>query len=523
MGFAPLLVGLAIAQTTSFTPVFEAADVRDSLHSSRPVSRGGYYTGGRYELHQATMADLIRIAWQLDDNDRVLGGPAWLDDDRFDVLAKAPDSTPPEAAKTMLRNLLRDRFQLAVHGEKRPIQAYILTRGKRDPQLKLALSQANETGTGQCQNRPFRTDPGAVPTRSVSCHSMTMEAFANELPKLAGDYFGHIPVVDLSGIVGAWDFSLQWTTRAQLQPAGSEGTSLYEAIDRQLGLRLELQTAPLSVIVVDRVNEKPLETTPEMMRKLPQTPTEFEVATVKASAAGATPSEELLPSGQIDLRADTLKDLVIYAWNLAGAGESDMLSGPKWMETTRFDMIAKATSEEHSAAPPVDDSTLRMMTRNLLISRFRMAVHYEDRLMTVYSLTGSRPKLTKAEPSSRTGCKLTPLASGSSRSPLTRNIVCRNVTMAGFSEKLRDLAIDYIDHPVVDSTGLQGGWDFVLSFSPRRSAQVDASPASEISDPDGRLTLFEALDKELGLKLNTRKALKPVLVVDRIQMTPTED
>jgi uncharacterized protein (TIGR03435 family) len=162
------------------------------------------------------------------------------------------------------------------------------------------------------------------------------------------------------------------------------------------------------------------------------------------------------------------------------------------------------------------------MTRNLLMARFHMAVHYEDRPVTVYSLTGAKPKLTRADPNSRTGCKFAPLAPGS-KSPLTRNFVCQNVTMPRFAEKLRDLATDYIDHPVADSTALDGGWNFVLSFSSRGPARTDTSQGAEAADPDGRLTLFEALDKELGLKLETRKAPMAVLVIDHVEREPTEN
>jgi uncharacterized protein (TIGR03435 family) len=327
--------------------------------------------------------------------------------------------------------------------------------------------------------------------------------------------------VDLTGVKGSWDFNLEWTDRGQ--SAGSSGISLFDAIDKQLGLQLKLQDAPLPVIVVDRAREKPAESTPETIRKLPRTPGEFEVGDIKPSSPGAARVEKVLPGGEIEFRDITLKELVLYAWDVAGleGSNEELLAGPKWLDTERFDLVAKAASEKHTDAPPLDEGALRVMTRNLLMARFRMAVHYEDRPVTVYSLTGAKPKLTRADPNSRTGCKFAALASGS-KSPLTRNFVCQNVTMARFAEKLRDLATDYIDHPVVDSTGLGDGWNFVLSFASRGPARAEMQGA-EAPDPDGRLTLFEALDKELGLKLETRKALLPVLVIDHVEREPTEN
>ena len=104
------------------------------------------------------------------------------------------------------------------------------------------------------------------------------------------------------------------------------------------------------------------------------------------------------------------------------------------------------------------------------MSRFRIAVHYEESPGDGLQPDGSEGKDDEGRSVDPTTCKAKPMAVGS-KSPLTRNFVCQNVTMARFTEKLRDLANDYIDHPVVDATGLQGGWNFALSFSPRVDGQ----------------------------------------------------
>ncbi len=359
--------------------------------------------------------------------------------------------------------------------------------------------------------------------RTISCHSVTLEAFTKQLPTFASDYFFHISMVDQTGLEGSWDFTLQWTTLNQLQSAGSDTLSLFEAIDRQLGLRLEMQKTPLPVIVVDRVNEKPTASTPETLRSLPHNPTEFEVGTIKPSPPGEAPSERELPNGQIEVRGDTLLEHVRYAWGIQRGDENSMVAGPAWMATERFDVIGKVTSENRADAPALDQDSLREMAQNLLISRFKMVFHYEDRPVTVYSLAaGSKLKLTKADPASRTSCKSAPAPSGS-KSPLTRSFVCQNVTMQRFAEKLRDLATDYLDHPVIDSTGLKGGWSFAFQFSPRSMTQAEAKPNTELAAPDETLTLFEAVEKQLGLKLETKKAPMPVLVIDHIERTPTEN
>jgi uncharacterized protein (TIGR03435 family) len=79
----------------AFTQTFDAASVEISPHSTTRFARGGALRGGRYDLKNATMVDLIAKAYAVD-ADLVVGGPNWLELDRFDVIAKAPPETSPE-------------------------------------------------------------------------------------------------------------------------------------------------------------------------------------------------------------------------------------------------------------------------------------------------------------------------------------------------------------------------------------------------------------------------------------------
>jgi uncharacterized protein (TIGR03435 family) len=123
-----MLPGAAFAQS------FEAADVHPSASATNPYTymSGAVLRGERYDLRKATMLDLIRIAWEVDP-DAIVGGPNWLELDRFDVSAKAPSSTAPETIKLMLRALLADRFKLALHKDTPPMPAFALTMGKSKP------------------------------------------------------------------------------------------------------------------------------------------------------------------------------------------------------------------------------------------------------------------------------------------------------------------------------------------------------------------------------------------------------
>src|SRR5262245_2455491 len=111
------------------SPSFEYADVHASAPSTNPSMRGGALRGGRFEIRTATMVDLISMAYSLESN-KILGGPNWLDWDRFDILASAPQGTSRENVNVMLQNLLADRFKLATHNDTKPMPAFALTAGK---------------------------------------------------------------------------------------------------------------------------------------------------------------------------------------------------------------------------------------------------------------------------------------------------------------------------------------------------------------------------------------------------------
>src|SRR5215831_2414267 len=105
IGVAAFLSAAVSAQSPS-RPAFELADIHASPRSTATVMRASS-RGGRYEIRNATMVDLIRTAYTVGANE-VLGGPSWLDYDRFDVIALMAPNTTPDAQKLMLQSLLSD-------------------------------------------------------------------------------------------------------------------------------------------------------------------------------------------------------------------------------------------------------------------------------------------------------------------------------------------------------------------------------------------------------------------------------
>jgi uncharacterized protein (TIGR03435 family) len=533
-----VLSGPVSAQSHDKPPAFDAADVHASPFRRVPFMNGNGLRGDRYVLHQATMVDLIATAYGVDAS-TVQGGPIWLESDRFEVIAKAPAATPPATVKLMLQSLLADRFKLVFHNGSQPLPAFVLTTGKGSPKLK----PAEASGDADCQFQapPQNPEPGTLPSIAFSCHHTTMDEFARNLHNWAGGYLTD-PVVDSTGLKGSWDFDIKWTPRQVLQNAGPAGISIFDAVDKQLGLKLERLTAPRPVLIVDSVNEKPTPNAPGLEKILPPPPPpQFDVAVITPSK-----SDRMLNvgfnGGQMNAEGATLKFLMTFAWDFSPGNDEALVGAPKWLDSDRFDIRAKVVSDAPESTGPatrIDIDDLRQMLRTLLADRFKLQTHMEERPGTAYALIAVNPKLIKADPLSRTRCKEGPGPDGKDprigNPVLNRLVWCQNMDMAQIGDELQRVAAGYIYSPVLDGTGIQGRWDFTLSFSslgliksggmgnggPPPGASATAAPTA--SDPNGALSLFDAVSKQLGLKLEKQKRPVPVLVIDHVEERPTEN
>jgi uncharacterized protein (TIGR03435 family) len=556
IGSVALLSGTAFGQNTATQtaqapPAFDIADVHVSPHTLTPNMRGGILRAGRYEIRTATMVDLIRTAYNMD-ADKVLSGPSWLESDRFDVVAKAPASTSTETAKLMLQTLLGDRFKLVVHPDSHSLPGFALTVGKGGaPKLK-AADGSGETGCKYTipppPPRPTTAQAGVpvliVPNYLYECKNMTMAAFAEAMHTMIGaqGYLDTGLVTDNTGLKGAWDFNFKYGPRitgpiAALVGADTETTSLFDAVDKQLGLKLDPTKIATPVLIVDSVNRKPTDNPPGVITSLPEIPAEFEVADIKLSEPGAAPvaSQGFQPGGRVNLRNFPLITLINLALNPAGP---DMLVGvPKGLDSVRVDLVAKMPSSGLPVANQgIDLDALRPALKALLIERFKMTLHTEDRPVNAYRLVAAKPKLQKTtDPLMRTGCKEGPGPDGKDPrvgNPLiSRLLSCQNMTMAEFAEQLPLRAGGYLRSEVLDATGLDGAYDFTLSFSANglpqlvagRGAEAAGGATASASDPAGGLSLFEAVNKQLGLKLEQEKRSLRVIVIDHIEEKPTDN
>src|SRR6202789_2885746 len=309
--FALLSVS-SMAQTPAVSKSFVIADVHASPFTSNPFMHGNSIQGDRYFLTQATMLDLIATAYAVDASNGH-GGPTWLERDRYDIRAKVPPGTTSADVKLMLRTLLADRFHLVVKTGTAPTPTYILSAGPGKPKM----TESEATGDDACMPLPPPPNPapGAPSYITVNCKNLTMAALADTLYDFAGGYLDQ-PVVDKTNLAGAWDFTIKWTGRGQLEKQGADGISIFAAVDKQLGLKLELKTVPRPVFEVASVDETPTPNAANIAEALPEPPaTPFEVATIKPSA----PDERgygRITGNLIDTRATPLTFLITFGWDL---------------------------------------------------------------------------------------------------------------------------------------------------------------------------------------------------------------
>lgn len=532
----------ASPQTSSPPPAFSLADVHLSEHSNTPTTRGGQLHGDRYTIRQATMTNLIARAYGLEDT-YVLGGPAWLDLDRFDIVAQAPRTTSPDDIKLMLRALLADRFKLVTHSDTKPLPAFVLTVPKGAPKLKQADTSSDSSATAQSgptmngcafQQPPPNTPPSPSMEIRFSCHSNTMESFAQFLHNMARPYLRQ-PVIDQTGLKGAWDFDIHWSYQP---PKGDAvGTTIFEAVDKQLGLKLEAKAAPLPVVVVDSVNEIPTPNPPGLDKALPPPPpAAFDVAVVKPASPDEKGIQIQIRGSQIMINGAPLQFLITWAWDIS---DGRIFSPPDFLNKDRWDILGKVAVDgpppAPGSAPAIDQEDLQQMVKTLLADRFEMKSHMEDQPADAYTLLAANPHLKKADPTNRTGCKDGPGPDGKDPridNPLLgRLVTCSNITMAQFADQLQSMAPGFIKNQVVNATGIEGAYDFTLSFStagqlraPAPQATADTPGlADAAAAPSGGISLFDAINKTLGLKLEKRKGTMPMLVIDHIDPKPTEN
>ena len=270
MGRAAVVLVLAAGPLLSAQAAFDVASVK--------LNRSGFPGGdtefrpGQFIARNQTLRVMVVAAYALEDF-RVVGGPDWIDSERFDVQARATTPVTRREAMPMLQALLADRFALRVHMEQRdrPVYAMVASRpGTLGSRLRPAAPAA-------CVDRgpqPPRVPAGELPscgqlpmtTGRLSGRSVRLDQLTAQLSPLVRRV-----VLDQTGVTGLFDIDLEWEIddeqRAALAsllpdrpvaPPDPDKPGLMGALQEQLGLKLESRTAPVPVLVVDSA-ERPSE------------------------------------------------------------------------------------------------------------------------------------------------------------------------------------------------------------------------------------------------------------------------
>jgi uncharacterized protein (TIGR03435 family) len=235
----------------------------------------------------------------------------------------------------------------------------------------------------------------------------------------------------------------------------------------------------------------------------------FDVATIKPSDP-ATPGQSILVgrggSNLFTTTNTTLNDLIKFAYDIH---VRQIVNGPSWLETDRFDVTAKPEAQGIPNA-----TQLRTMVRKLLAERFGLAFHNEKREMPAYVITVGKdgPKLTKNESGGN-------LPGFGGRGPGAIGV--RNSTMTEFAGFLQ---ARLLDRPVVDQTAITGKFDFTLEWRPDPGqGGPPGGPAPQLPpEVEGRPDLFTAIQEQIGLKLENSKAPVEAYVIDKVQK-PSEN
>ena len=194
---------------------------------------------GRLAVRGFTVKALVQLGWHVRDV-QVSGGPQWSGEDGYDITAKGDPSATDDQLRQMVQALLTERFQLVFHREMRELPVYAMVLGKGG--TKLHESDVTE--------RPG-TNIGAG---LISAQKIRMSILAQLLSSRLDR-----PVLDQTGLTARYDFKLEWIPDDgpdTPSPANLAGSSIFTAIQEQLGLRLEVQKGPVEVLVIDRV-ERP--------------------------------------------------------------------------------------------------------------------------------------------------------------------------------------------------------------------------------------------------------------------------
>lgn len=236
----------------------------------------------------------------------------------------------------------------------------------------------------------------------------------------------------------------------------------------------------------------------------------FEVASIKPNVSGGDGESSGFQPGRFTATNASVKTLLEY--NAYGISSSQIVGGPGWLSSEKFDISAKAddaTVELMKALSREQRTQLQhQLVQQLLAERFKLAVHWETKELPVYALVLAKggPKLAAAKDTN----------GGASTSSGDGHLTAKGITMSRLAQTLTRTLGREFGRDVIDKTGLEGRYDLVLTWSQQDNSAAMADPSNEIQAGSGA-SIFTALQEQLGLKLESTKGPVETLVIDHVE------
>jgi uncharacterized protein (TIGR03435 family) len=270
----------------------------------------------------------------------------------------------------------------------------------------------------------------------------------------------------------------------------------------------------------------------------------FEVASVRPNtSADGKVMIGIQPGGRFNAVNVALWDLIRQAYNLQ---RTQIVGAPDWVETARYDIVAKAEGDIPRGGPGSPPGPLNFMMQDLLEERFKLKAHRETRDMPIYALVlarsdqklgqGLRPSTVDCQafrgrgrggaagPGMGPGGPPRAMFTPGERPTCGMMVGPGQVAAGGIPiSQLTVMLSQYTQRIVVDRTGLKGNFDIDLTFTPERMPQGPPPPGVQLPpiDPNGP-SIFTAIQEQLGLKLDSERGPVEVLVIDHVER-PTAD
>lgn len=240
------LVCLSCAAQTSPRPQFEVAIIKPNK-SGGPGAHLGFDGPHRFTSENTPLKYVVQWAWNLREF-QIIGGPKWVDSDRFDIQAASENEATHDQMRVMLQTVLEDRFQLKVHREQREQLVYILTQAKGGAKIQpLPDTACRPPAEGEpakgCGNAGW--GPGGITGTGLTMTELTN--YLSDVLKRS--------VIDNTELKDRYNIDLKWTPDDNTPVPTETGPSIFTAIQEQLGLRLESSRAPADVLIIDQAEQ----------------------------------------------------------------------------------------------------------------------------------------------------------------------------------------------------------------------------------------------------------------------------